>query len=45
LGDAKILTVDKKNFYKTIQQDPTLAYRLLEIMSQRLRQTNKKVLN
>ena len=45
LGDAKVLTVDKKNFYKTIQQDPTIAYRLLEIMSKRLRQTNKKVLN
>jgi len=45
LGDAKVLTVDKKNFYKTIQQDPTIAYRLLEIMSKRLRQTNKKVTN
>lgn len=45
LGDAKVLTVDKKNFYKTIQQDPTIAYRLLEIMSKRLRQTNKKVMN
>ena len=45
LGDTKILTVDKKNFYKTIQQDPTIAYRLLEIMSKRLRETNKKVLN
>ena len=45
VGDAKVLTVDKKNFYKTIQQDPTIAYRLLEIMSKRLRQTNKKVLN
>jgi len=45
VGDAKVLTVDKKNFYRTIQQDPTIAYRLLEIMSKRLRQTNKKVLN
>jgi len=45
LGDVKILTVDKKNFYKTIQQDATLAYRLLEKMSNRLRNTNKKVAN
>ena len=30
LGDAKIMTIDKRNFYKTIQKDPTLAYRLLE---------------
>lgn len=43
LGDAKILTIDKRNFYKTIQKDPSLAYRLLEKMSQRLRETNKKL--
>ncbi len=43
LGEVKILTIDKKNFYKTIQQDPSLAFRLLEKMSQRLRQTNKKI--
>lgn len=43
LGDAKVLTVDKKNFYKTIQKDASLAYRLLEKMSNRLRQTTKRV--
>lgn len=42
-GDAKILTIDRKNFYKTIQKDPTLAYRLLQKMSSRLRELNKKV--
>lgn len=42
-GNAKILTIDRKNFYKTIQKDPTLAYRLLEKMSSRLRELNKKV--
>ncbi len=42
-GNAKILTIDKKNFYKTIQKDPTLAYRLLQKMSSRLRELNKKV--
>lgn len=42
-GDAKILTIDKKNFYKTIQKDPTLAYRLLQKMSLRIRELNKKV--
>lgn len=42
-GDAKIMTIDKKNFYKTIQKDPSLAYRLLEKMSNRLRETNKKL--
>lgn len=42
-GDAKILTIDKKNFYQTIQKDPTLAYRLLQKMSLRLRELNRKV--
>lgn len=45
LGDAKILTVDKRNFYKSIQQDSSLAYRLLEKMSNRLREANKKITN
>jgi len=42
-GDAMVMTIDKKNFYKTIQKDPSLAYRLLEKMSNRLRETNKKL--
>jgi CRP/FNR family cyclic AMP-dependent transcriptional regulator len=44
MGNAKILTIDKKNFYKTIQKDPTLAYKLLQKMSSRLRELNKKVM-
>ncbi len=40
-GDAHILTLDKKNFYKTIQKDPSIAFRLLERMSSRLREMNK----
>lgn len=43
LGESRILTIDKKNFYKTIQKDPSLAYRLLEKMSKRLRETNKMI--
>jgi len=41
IGESKVLTIDKKNFYKTIQQDPSLAYRLLGKISKRLRDTNK----
>ena len=44
LGDVKIITIDKKNFYKSIQKDPSLAYRILEKMSNRLRKTNDKIL-
>lgn len=43
VGDAHILTLDKKNFYKTIQKDPSIAFRLLERMSARLRETNKYI--
>lgn len=40
-GEAKILTMDKKSLYKSIQKDPTIAFRLLERMSNRLREANK----
>jgi len=42
-GDALIMTIDQKNFYNTIQKDPSLAFRLLESMSKRLRQTTKEL--
>ena len=44
MGNSRVLTIDKKNFYKTIQKDPSLAYRLLERMSKRLRDTNKLIM-
>lgn len=43
MGESKILTIDKKSFYKTIQKDPSIAYRLLQKMSERLIQTNKMI--
>jgi len=43
LGIARVLTVDKRNFYKSIHQDSSLAYRLLEKMSNRLREANKMI--
>ncbi len=43
LGDARILTIDKRNFLKSIHRDSSLAYRLLEKMSARLREANKKI--
>ena len=33
LSDVKVLTLDKRSFYNTIQKDPSLAFRLLEKMS------------
>jgi CRP-like cAMP-binding protein len=43
LGDVKVLTLDKRSFYKTIQKDPSLAFRLLKKMSNRLRKMNEKL--
>lgn len=42
-GDARILTMDKKSLYKSIQRDPSLAFRLLEKMASRLRETTKHI--
>jgi CRP-like cAMP-binding protein len=43
LGDAIVMTIDKRNFYKSIHKDSSLAYRLLEKMSNRLREADKKI--
>ena len=43
LGPARILTVDKKNFLRRIQEDPTLAFRIVEIMSRRIRELSEEV--
>src|SRR5574341_1398616 len=37
LGAVRVLTVDKKTLLRRIQQDPALAFRILEHMCNRLR--------
>jgi len=37
LGTARILTIDSKNLLRRIREDPSLAYRLVQIMSSRVR--------
>lgn len=44
LGDARILTVDKRKFMKRVHQDPSLAYRILQKMSERIQRLNSQVL-
>ena len=36
-GKARVLTLDKKAFLSHVHEDPSLAYRVLEEMSQRIR--------
>ena len=42
-GDVRILTVDKKTFLRRIQEDPSMAFRILEKMSHRIRELNSKL--
>lgn len=37
LGEARVLTVDKRTFMNRVHEDPSLAYRLVQTLSQRLR--------
>jgi CRP-like cAMP-binding protein len=43
LGKARVLTIDKKNFLRRIHEDPSLAYRMVETMSTRIRELSLEV--
>jgi CRP-like cAMP-binding protein len=43
LGQARVLTVDKKNFMRRVHEDPSLAFRLVETMSHRIRELSDEV--
>ena len=43
LGAARVLTVDKKTFLRRVQEDPTLAFNLVRIMSERIRALSSQV--
>jgi len=42
-GNARILSVDKKKLFSTIGRDPTLMFKLLESMSQRIRKLDDEL--
>ncbi len=42
-GSARVLTLDKRAFLRRVHEDPTLAFRILERMSQRIRALNEEV--
>lgn len=44
LGPARILTIDRKSFLRRIHEDPSLSYRLLEVMSSRVRRLSLDVM-
>lgn len=43
LGKVRALTVDKKNFMRRIHADPSLAFRIVETMSKRIRELTEEV--
>jgi flavin-dependent dehydrogenase len=43
LGEARILTLDKKSLVRRIHEDPSLAYYMMQTMSQRVRELNAEV--
>jgi CRP/FNR family cyclic AMP-dependent transcriptional regulator len=43
LGEARILTVDKRGFLRRIQEDPSLAFHILQNMSNRIRDLSEKL--
>ena len=42
-GEVRALTIDKKNLLRRISEDPSLAFRILENMSHRIRDVNRKL--
>lgn len=43
LGEARLLTVDRKNFLRRINEDPSLAFRIVETMSRRIRELSAEI--
>jgi flavin-dependent dehydrogenase len=43
LGQARILTVDRKSLVRRIHEDPSLAYYMMQTMSQRVRELSAEV--
>ncbi len=42
-GAARVLTLDKRNFMRRLNEDPTLAFRLIETMARRVRELSGQV--
>lgn len=43
LGEARVMTVDKKTFLRRVQEDPSLAFNLVRILSSRIRRLTTEV--
>jgi CRP-like cAMP-binding protein len=43
LGQVRVLTIDQKNFLRRIHEDPSLAWRVVQTMSHRIRELAAEV--
>lgn len=43
VGEARVLRVDKKKLFQLINRDPTLVFKMLESMSQRIRSLDEEL--
>lgn len=42
-GQARLLTVDKKNLLRRVHEDPSLAFRMVQTLSRRVRELSEEV--
>lgn len=45
VGEARVLTIDKKNLIRRVNEDPSLAFHLVQTMSSRIRELSTEVTN
>jgi CRP-like cAMP-binding protein len=43
LGEVRVLTIDKKTFLRRVHEDPSLAFRILQKMSWRIRELDNEM--
>jgi CRP-like cAMP-binding protein len=43
-GEARVLSIDKKKLFSSINRDPTLVFKLLDSMSQRIRKIDEELM-
>lgn len=43
LGDVRVLTIDKKTFLRRVHEDPSLAFRILQKLSYRIRELDTEL--
>lgn len=43
MGEVRVITVDKGNFIRRVNQDPSIAFRLVNTLIQRIREMNQEM--